>query len=159
MTYSKLSRVCLCTACALLVHCLCIACVSAKKATEDTKIEEQFEEVRDTSHLEIVTQLVDSVHYVHTETERVRVVERYDPQTGVLTERLTDSERQTERLQDLVQVQGQRIAELESALYQMQRTEGETHTEKERESSPPLWVICLSFSLCAAIVGFVAKRL
>ena len=77
---------------------------------------------RDTTHVviadsvkyEVTTNIVDTTHYIHTENEKVRVVEYYDPETGKLRQRITESERELQSIIDQMRSLQQHIDSIES---------------------------------------------
>ena len=129
----NLRHVCLSIACALLVHCLSIACAVDRHSVTDT----HTIEYRDTTHLEIVTDIIDTMHVKETTKERVRVEEYYDPRTGTLQKRVTDMDRETEAIRDECQRLSQQVEELRAMLAKQE--DDRTETEKEVKPTPVPW--------------------
>jgi len=147
----NLRHVCLCIACALLVHCLSIACAVDRHSVTDT----HTIEYRDTTHLEIVTDIIDTTHVKETTKERVRVEEYYDPRTGALQKRVTDMDRETEAIRDECKRLSQQIEELSAKL--AAQKDNRTETEKEVKPNPvPWWVVCSAFAWGIIFVILVA---
>lgn len=84
---------------AIILVALLSSCRTTKVSTKQ-EVETKVVTINDTSHLEIVTEIIDTAHVVHSETEKVRIEEYFDPNTGLLQRRVIDSERQIQSLLD-----------------------------------------------------------
>lgn len=119
---------------------------------------------RDTTHVvladsvkyEVTTNIVDTTHVVQTEKEKVRVVEYYDPETGKLRQRVTESERELQAVLDQMRMLQQHIDSIESHRNDSLAAKTDEVTEKKSKTAitMPWYVGIGGLLLLCALVGY-----
>lgn len=125
---------------------------------------------RDTTHVvladsvkyEVTTNIVDTTHVVQTEKEKVRVVEYYDPETGKLRQRVTESERELRSILDQMRMLQQHIDSIEAHRNDSLAAKTDEVTESKTEVENP-WVervviICLFALICGVVWALLKLR-
>jgi hypothetical protein len=115
---------------------------------------------RDTTHVvladsvryEVKTNIRDTAHVVQTETEKVRVVEYYDPETGKLRQRVTESERELQSILDQMRSLQAHIDSIETHRNDSLAAKTDEVTEKETEVENS-WVARLSLVFWVVLLG------
>ena len=156
MKHNNLSRVCLCIACALLVHCLCIACASVKHTTTETEL--HTIEYRDTTHVEVVTNWFDTTHTEQQQVEHLRIVEHYDPTTGVLQQRILEIDKEMRAVMDEYQRQAQELAALRAQMAEQKDENIETEDVKETKPASPPWWLYVGYIFGGIVVLLIIRK-
>ena len=125
---------------------------------------------RDTTHVvladsvryEVTTNVIDTTHVVQTETEKVRVVEYYDPETGKLRQRVTESERELQSILDQMRSLQAHIDSIEAhrndSLAAKTDEVTESNTEVENPWVPRVVIICLLALICGVVWAWLKLR-
>ena len=121
---------------------------------------------RDTTHVvladsvryEVKTNIRDTAHVVQTETEKVRVVEYYDPETGKLRQRVTESERELQSILDQMRSLQAHIDSIETHRNDSLAAQTDEVTEKDTETESP-WAARLSLVFWVVLFGVAIMSL
>ena len=108
----------------------------------------------DSVRYEVTTAFRDTTHYEKTETEKVRTVEYYDPETGKLRQRVTESERELQSVLDQMRSLQHRIDSIESHRNDSLAAKTDEVTEKDTEAESP-WAVRIAMVCVAVFLGFV----
>lgn len=114
----------------------------------------------------LITRFVDSTHVIHnfnyydsitmevTNTSKEKVVEIYNPETGKLSKRITESENSFRDFRQQLSQQLEEIELLKAQLAELKESHSETQEEIETETeSPSLMQSALAFLIWLAIVA------
>ena len=143
-----------------------VAVLCAAIALTSCSVQRHVETIthRDTTHVvladsvkyEVTTNFRDTAHVVHTETEKVRTIEYFDPETGKLQQRITESERELQSVLDQMRSLQAHIDSIESHRNDSLAAKTDEVTEKESKTAitMPWYVGIGSLLLLCALVGY-----
>ena len=113
----------------------------------------------DSVRYEVTTNIVDTTHVVQTEKEKVRVVEYYDPETGKLRQRVTESERELQSVLDQMRMLQQHIDSIEAHRNDSLAAKTDEVTEKDTETAITVpWYVGLGSALLLCALACCAAR-
>lgn len=122
---------------------------------------------RDTAHVSLAdsvryedtTAFSDTTHHDKTETEKVRTIEYFDPETGKLRQRITESNRKRKSVLDQRRTIQHHIDSLETHRNDSLAAKTDEVTEKESKAAitMPWYVGIGGLLLLCALVGYGAR--
>ena len=142
----------------MLLSLFLLSGCKVKKVAVNTEVATKVEVETDTLHYIVSTSIIDTTYYVTTEKEKVRVEEYYDPETGKLRQRVTESERSMQAMMDRIMSMQATIDSLQSKT-QTDFAQNITE-EREEEAKPPasnrgMILPCLTLIL---VILYLIKR-
>ena len=141
-----------------LVTLFFASCKTKEKVTTHIDTDTQVEVVTDSIHYVITTNLVDTTHIVKIETEKIKTIEEFDPETGILRQRITESERNAQSLLDQITLLQARIDSLQAhSDVEIQQEVQVTHKEKKSSNTQKIITLIFGIALLGVMVYIAIK--
>lgn len=131
--------------CLLLSLFFMSGCKTTKTAAMHQVVDMHTTLHEDTMHYVITNTFFDTTHYEKTETEKVKIFEYFDPNTGLLSKRITECEAREKEMYNAYMSLKHENDSLKASRNREKELEGDTEIKTKEKRSVPWMKLSFTF--------------